>query len=635
MHSTEPTSLSRASRLVGCFIGLTGLLLAAATRADGNPDAPAAVAADGGRYYGLLVDGRRQGGGRVEWDNGAYFEGNFDKGTYSGHGRLRQPSGDEYQGEFEQGVESGHGRLLTAGGSTYIGDFRHGLPEGHGHYDDGNGAEYDGAFQAGRFHGHGKLIEHGAVYQGEFARGELEGQGEAAYEDGRKYRGGFVHGRFQGQGRFETSAGEVYQGQFERGEFTGYGTYARKDGGRHVGQFRRWRAEGEGRYTDPQGNVYEGQFADGEIAGPARLSTRDGARYEGGLKGWMPQGSGELRRANGDIYRGNFAYGVFEGEGTLTYGQPRADGRTQDAGLWHFGRLQAAGDDHQFRANVEAALYSQRALLSKELSELAPRDPNAINLYLLAVAGDGSQEVFRREVDFVRGQFDARFHTRGHSIELVNSRNTVEQLPMATVTSIRESLKAIAASMDREQDILFLFLTSHGSQDRELALDIEGMEFPALTAEQLGAVVRETGIRWKVVVVSACYGGGFIDALRDDSTLVIAAARRDRRSFGCADESDFTYFGRAFFKEALPESGSFQAAFARAAQLINDWEDKDASKGAAASTPSAGEPDYHSLPQMENPPAIQQYLQQWWTRTVTTASADTVPQPLSSAKARP
>ena len=43
--------------------------------------------------------------------------------------------------------------------------------------------------------------------------------------------------------------------------------------------------------------------------------------------------------------------------------------------------------------------------------------------------------------------------------------------------------------------------------------------------------------------------------------MVITAARADRTSFGCADENDFTYFGRAFFNEALPASGSFFEAF--------------------------------------------------------------------------
>jgi hypothetical protein len=101
-------------------------------------------------------------------------------------------------------------------------------------------------------------------------------------------------------------------------------------------------------------------------------------------------------------------------------------------------------------------------------------------------------------------------------------------------------------------------------------------------------------------VVSACYSGGFIDALKDERTLVITAARRDRRSFGCADENDFTYFGRAFFKEALPGAQSFQHAFKKASALVGEWERKE-----------AGE-DSRSLPQIHAPAPIEAHLKRWW-----------------------
>jgi len=100
-------------------------------------------------------------------------------------------------------------------------------------------------------------------------------------------------------------------------------------------------------------------------------------------------------------------------------------------------------------------------------------------------------------------------------------------------------------------------------------------------------------------VVSACFSGGFIDALRDEGTLVITAARHDRSSFGCDDKADLTYFGRAFFKEALPSSRSFQDAFAKADALVAEWERKELPK----------EP--RSLPQMIATPAINAQLDKW------------------------
>ena len=249
---------------------------------------------------------------------------------------------------------------------------------------------------------------------------------------------------------------------------------------------------------------------------------------------------------------------------------------------------------------VESALLSQRQLLDQALAALAPGRRGVIDLYLLAIGGDGSQEVFRREAQFVRAQFDERFGTSGRSIALVNSRSTVATAPMATMLSIEEALKTIAARMNREEDILFLFLTSHGSPGHEFALRQNHMTLRDLPARELGQLLRQSGIRWKVIVVSACYSGGFIDPLRDDSTLIITAARHDRASFGCADEADFTYFGRAFFKESLPASRSFQDAFSRAAALVAQWENKDLPK------------EEPSQPQIHGTAAINAHLQRWW-----------------------
>ena len=232
------------------------------------------------------------------------------------------------------------------------------------------------------------------------------------------------------------------------------------------------------------------------------------------------------------------------------------------------------------------------------------------------MAGDASQEVFRREVDFVQAEFARRFGTAGRSVSLINSRNTAASAPMATVTSIRQAVKAIAARMDREQDILFLFLTSHGSREHELTLNQNGMQLADLGAKELGALLKESGIRWKVVVVSACYSGGFIDPLKDERTLVIAAARSDRRSFGCADENDFTYFGRALFKESLPKSRSFVEAFRRAEVLVKDWERKDSSGPASSGNAAAPTPnDHHSLPQISSASAIDEHLRRWWAQS--------------------
>ena len=44
--------------------------------------------------------------------------------------------------------------------------------------------------------------------------------------------------------------------------------------------------------------------------------------------------------------------------------------------------------------------------------------------------------------------------------------------------------------------------------------------------------------------------------------MLITAAAADRTSFGCADDRDLTYFGEAFYRDALPKARTLREAFA-------------------------------------------------------------------------
>ena len=68
--------------------------------------------------------------------------------------------------------------------------------------------------------------------------------------------------------------------------------------------------------------------------------------------------------------------------------------------------------------------------------------------------------------------------------------------------------------------------------------------------------------------MSACYSGGFIEALTDDYTLVLTASAADRTSFGCGQQSDSTFFGEALFQHGLAQSESLLAAFDAAKERV-------------------------------------------------------------------
>jgi hypothetical protein len=240
----------------------------------------------------------------------------------------------------------------------------------------------------------------------------------------------------------------------------------------------------------------------------------------------------------------------------------------------------AVSRDDELRRDYDAVtredvLYLQPKLLERDVAALLPRQEGRPNLYLVGVAGYAYQDVFRREVDAVDALFAERFGTRGRSLRLVNNPATVRDVPIATHTSLSYALRHIGSLMNRDEDVLFLFLTSHGSKDGRLSVSFYPLQLTDIRATELRQMLDDAGIRNRVVVVSACYSGAFVDAFRDDDTMVLTASARDRNSFGCSNEADFTYFSKAYFDEALRTTDSFSEAFDRALPLIAQREKKE------------------------------------------------------------
>lgn len=217
--------------------------------------------------------------------------------------------------------------------------------------------------------------------------------------------------------------------------------------------------------------------------------------------------------------------------------------------------------------DVEAIYTAQPALLQSALETVTRHRPGDSALYFIGFASWAEQDVFLKEARFARHLFDEKFGTAGRSLLLVNNRATVAELPLASVSNLGLALDGVAARMDRDRDVLFLFLTSHGSRG-EVAVRFDRLGLNELTADGLRAALDHAGIKWRVIVISACYSGSFVDALADPSTLVITAASQDRTSFGCGNENDFTYFGEAYFGQALQGTRSFLDAFDQAKASI-------------------------------------------------------------------
>jgi len=223
---------------------------------------------------------------------------------------------------------------------------------------------------------------------------------------------------------------------------------------------------------------------------------------------------------------------------------------------------------------TEEVLSAQDRLLDRELAALLPGKPGVTDLYFLGFAGDATQDVFLKELTAARRLFSERFGTSGRSVLLANNPRTATTLPFATAANLEQALRGVGQVMNRDEDVLFLYVSSHGSKEHELEVSNRPLELKALTPEKLKRMLKNSGITWKVVVVSACFSGGFIEPLQDDATLIITAADASHESFGCGYGEEFTWFGQAFLGDALRRTFSFTEAFEKARETIRSWEEE-------------------------------------------------------------
>ena len=248
-----------------------------------------------------------------------------------------------------------------------------------------------------------------------------------------------------------------------------------------------------------------------------------------------------------------------------------------DTRTWHESSSASEGDNsYSDWSASESLLFNEPARIAEAVDSLAPERPGTSDVYFVGFAGDGSQGVFRREALFGQKVFATSMGSGERSIELINDDDDRIAYPLGTMSGLHYALSLLASRMNASEDIVVLFLTSHGSKDDGVSVQNGGLPLNDIEPEQIRRALDASGIKWRIVIVSACYAGTFVEPLEDENTLVITAADAEHTSFGCADDRDLTYFGEAFLRDALPKATSLEGAFkkARAAIRAREKEEK-------------------------------------------------------------
>ncbi|MDG2533173.1 C13 family peptidase [Sphingomonas sp. HITSZ_GF] len=231
------------------------------------------------------------------------------------------------------------------------------------------------------------------------------------------------------------------------------------------------------------------------------------------------------------------------------------------------------------RGRSAKAMLADSRKLNVALGALQPQRKALVDAYVVSVALD-SDPVFGREAREAGKVLSRRFDAAGRTIVLAGSTGTMpSELPGGSLTSLTLALARIAEVMDKQQDVLVLYTTSHGAKVG-IAYHDGDEGYGILSPKRLEELLDELGIKNRVLILSACYSGIFVGPLSSPDTALFTAASSDRPSFGCQADNDWTFFGDAMINHGLRKSQPLEAASDQARMLIGEWE------GAAQVNPS-------------------------------------------------
>jgi hypothetical protein len=236
--------------------------------------------------------------------------------------------------------------------------------------------------------------------------------------------------------------------------------------------------------------------------------------------------------------------------------------------VWAAPEVAEAADGGDSQVDAETVLFEQPRRIDQALAAIRSEDSPSPKAFFLGFAGVGEQKVFAQEIGLASRVLSERYGMENRALSLINDQRDLERAPLASVSGLKYALRGLAGRMNLDRDVLFLVISSHGAREPAIAVSNSDLPLNDMTDEDLAGALSDSGIKWRVIIISACYAGGFIDALRNPRTIVITAAAADRTSFGCSNDRDLTYFGEAFFRDALPEARSLRDAFERAKSAI-------------------------------------------------------------------
>src|SRR5258708_11794386 len=215
--------------------------------------------------------------------------------------------------------------------------------------------------------------------------------------------------------------------------------------------------------------------------------------------------------------------------------------------LWAAPEVEEAAADTDSHADPESLLFEQSMRIDRALAAIRPDASANPKAFFLGFAGVGEQKVFAQEIGLASRVLAERYAMDDRVLSLINDERDLERAPLASVSGLKYALRGLATRMNPDRDVLFLAISSHGTQDPAIAVSNSELPLNDLTDEDLAEALSDSGIKRRVTLISACYSGGIIYFFKNPTTFVITTAAAQLTSIRCLNYPHFSSFFAALY----------------------------------------------------------------------------------------
>ncbi len=211
--------------------------------------------------------------------------------------------------------------------------------------------------------------------------------------------------------------------------------------------------------------------------------------------------------------------------------------------------------------------------INAAIRSLKPQRKGVIDAYVIVVALD-ADPVFNREAREAGRVLARRFAADGRTIVLAADEGASKGGASGSLNHLALALAATAEAMDRKEDVLVLYSTSHGHPVGGLVYKDAARGIGGVPPAKLAQLIDAPGFRNRLLIIQACYSGQFVASLATERTIVATASAADRPSFGCSAGNDWTLYGHALVNLAMRDPQPLEAQLLRAGEIVAEAEQR-------------------------------------------------------------